>query len=64
MCEVLGERRVGGPWCGEVEAGLPYIGSKRREGGWRGGEWSAEVRLKGDELRCRLPGRGRGGEAG
>jgi hypothetical protein len=42
--------------------GLPYIGSGWRGGGLQGREWSAEVRFKGDELRCWLPGRGRGGD--
>jgi hypothetical protein len=44
--------------------GLPYIGSGRRGGGWRGGERSAEVWFKGGELRGQLSGRGRGGVAG
>jgi hypothetical protein len=42
---------------------LPYIGSRGRGDGRRGEERSVEVRFNDDELRGRLPGRGRGGGA-
>jgi hypothetical protein len=64
----LGVRRARGlrvrgvMWRGGGE--LPYIGSGRRGGGRRGGEWSTELQFKGDELRGRLLGRGRGGGSG
>jgi hypothetical protein len=45
-----------------VGAALYRLGEEG--GGWRGGEWSAEVWFKGGELRGQLPGRGRGGVAG